>query len=230
SGSPRGVLIKRPKPGQELRIDLPAIGPDTVTRAAEAGLKGIAVLAGRTITAQRPELVRRADALRLFVEGIAEPTAAAALPKVPALPHQIALAVVAGAKPSPDTAVSAIKGVRVVSALSRYGVGQAAVVVRRHVLAVEAGEGSLALLERVAALRQWGESKRKRRGVAVLRDGAETGVRAIEAADRAGLEGVVIVATGQQSISLGGEATGTATRLGLFLATAIVEELETTDD
>ena len=224
------VLVKLPKLDQEMRIDLPAIGPDTVTRAAEAGLKGIAVLAGRTIAAQRAELVRRANSLRLFVEGIAEPTVAAPQRQNPAIPNQIALTFVTGSRLSPDTQASAIKGVRVVSALTGYGIGQAAVVVRRHVLAVEAAEGSLALLDRVATLRQWGESRHKRRGVAVLRAGAETGVRAIEAAARAGLEGVVIVATGPQSLSPVCEATGAAARLGLFLATVLVEELEATDD
>ena len=42
----RGVLYKAPKPGQDRRVDLPALGPDTVRRAAEAGLAGIALEAG----------------------------------------------------------------------------------------------------------------------------------------------------------------------------------------
>ena len=113
---------------------------------------------------------------------------------------------------------------RVVAALAPYAAGQAVVVVRRHVLAVEAAEGSIALLDRVAALRQWGESKRKRRGVAVIRSDAECGVRAMEAAARAGLEGVVIFAPAAQTPSREtaaiAEASGAATRLGVFLATA----------
>ena len=48
-----GVLVKAPKPGQEERVDLPTIGPDTVTKAAEAGLAGIAVAAGRVLMAER---------------------------------------------------------------------------------------------------------------------------------------------------------------------------------
>jgi len=65
----RGVLVKRMKPGQDLRVDLPAIGPDTITRAAEAGLAGIAVEAGRVLVAGRAETVRRADAAGLFLIG-----------------------------------------------------------------------------------------------------------------------------------------------------------------
>ena len=44
SGVPDGgILVKRPKKGQDLRIDLPTIGPDTLDAAAKAGLTGIAV-------------------------------------------------------------------------------------------------------------------------------------------------------------------------------------------
>jgi len=37
----KGVFYKAPKPGQDRRVDLPAIGPETVARAAAAGLAGI---------------------------------------------------------------------------------------------------------------------------------------------------------------------------------------------
>ena len=40
---PGGVLVKLKKPRQERRADLPTIGPDTIRRAAEAGMAGIAV-------------------------------------------------------------------------------------------------------------------------------------------------------------------------------------------
>lgn len=52
---PGGVLYKAPKPGQEWRIDLPTVGPDTVRRAARAGLSGIAWQAGGVILLE-PEL------------------------------------------------------------------------------------------------------------------------------------------------------------------------------
>ena len=47
-----GVLVKAAKPGQELRIDMPAIGPDTIIRAVQVGLDGIVVEAGRVIVLQ----------------------------------------------------------------------------------------------------------------------------------------------------------------------------------
>lgn len=70
---PGGVLVKLSKPGQETRVDLPTVGPDTVTRAAAAGLRGIAVEAGGTIIVDRAELIERADREGLFVVGIPRP-------------------------------------------------------------------------------------------------------------------------------------------------------------
>jgi DUF1009 family protein len=56
-----GVLVKRAKPGQDLRVDMPAIGPDTVALAAKAGLAGIEVQAGHVLLLD-PEAVRAACA------------------------------------------------------------------------------------------------------------------------------------------------------------------------
>jgi hypothetical protein len=49
----RGVLVKRPKPEQDLRVDMPAIGPETVRLAAAAGLAGIEIAAGRVLILDR---------------------------------------------------------------------------------------------------------------------------------------------------------------------------------
>lgn len=68
-----GVLVKLSKRGQETRVDLPTVGPDTIARAAAAGLKGVAVEAGGTIIVDRAELIARADREGLFVVGIARP-------------------------------------------------------------------------------------------------------------------------------------------------------------
>jgi UDP-2,3-diacylglucosamine hydrolase len=65
-----GVLVKAPKPMQDRRIDLPAIGPDTVAQAQAAGLAGIAVEAGGTVVADSAALVRAADRAGLFVIGV----------------------------------------------------------------------------------------------------------------------------------------------------------------
>lgn len=66
-----GILVKAPKPNQDRRVDLPAIGVETIKDAAAAGLKGIAVEAGGCLVADADALVRAADAAGLFVVGIA---------------------------------------------------------------------------------------------------------------------------------------------------------------
>ena len=64
-----GVLVKAPKPGQEARVDLPAIGPETVRKAAQAGLAGIAVTAGRVLVAERSATIAAANEEGLFLFG-----------------------------------------------------------------------------------------------------------------------------------------------------------------
>jgi DUF1009 family protein len=66
-----GVLVKLKKPRQERRADLPTIGPDTIHRAAEAGMAGIAVHAGNCLIIERAEAIAAADRAGLFVIGVA---------------------------------------------------------------------------------------------------------------------------------------------------------------
>jgi DUF1009 family protein len=65
----KGVLVKRAKPNQEQRVDLPTIGLATVEGAARAGLAGVAGEAGRTLVLDRAAVIEAADRLGLFVFG-----------------------------------------------------------------------------------------------------------------------------------------------------------------
>ncbi len=67
---PCGVLAKMVKPGQDDRVDLPTIGPETVRLAIAAGLAGIIVEAERAFVIDREELVTLADEANLFVVGL----------------------------------------------------------------------------------------------------------------------------------------------------------------
>jgi DUF1009 family protein len=62
-----GVLIKAAKRGQDLRVDMPTIGPRTVSEAARAGLSGIAIGAGSTLVLDQEEALATADRLGLFL-------------------------------------------------------------------------------------------------------------------------------------------------------------------
>jgi DUF1009 family protein len=66
----RGVLVKAPKSGQDLRFDLPTIGPRTIEGAVAAGLAGIAIVAGNTIVVEPQTMIEAADSAGLFVTGL----------------------------------------------------------------------------------------------------------------------------------------------------------------
>jgi DUF1009 family protein len=64
------VLVKLPKTGQDLRLDLPAIGPDTIVQAQAAGLKAIYVAAGASIVLDREAVARAAAEAAIAVVGL----------------------------------------------------------------------------------------------------------------------------------------------------------------
>ncbi|MEL7032905.1 MAG: UDP-2,3-diacylglucosamine diphosphatase LpxI [Pseudomonadota bacterium] len=65
----QGVLVKRPKPQQERRIDLPTIGLNTVELAAEAGLAGIGYEAEGALVLNAEQIRARATELGVFLYG-----------------------------------------------------------------------------------------------------------------------------------------------------------------
>jgi DUF1009 family protein len=66
----RGVLVKAPKSGQDLRFDLPAVGPRTIEGVAKAGLAGLAIIAGYTVAAESQTMIEVADSAGLFIQGL----------------------------------------------------------------------------------------------------------------------------------------------------------------
>jgi len=66
----RGVLVKAPKSGQDLRFDLPTVGPRTIEGAVKAQLAGVAIVAGNTIVVEPQAMIEAADAAGLFVTGL----------------------------------------------------------------------------------------------------------------------------------------------------------------
>jgi DUF1009 family protein len=65
------VLAKAAKPKQPLSIDLPAIGPDTVARAAEAGIGVIVVEPGRALLLDRAAMAAAAERHGITIIGLA---------------------------------------------------------------------------------------------------------------------------------------------------------------
>ena len=65
-----GIVIKLRKPQQDMRIDLPTIGPRSVLRAKESGLRGIAIHAGNGLIVDEEEVIKTANKEGLFVIGV----------------------------------------------------------------------------------------------------------------------------------------------------------------
>ena len=64
------VVVKATKPIQDLRFDLPAIGPETIRTIAEVRGRALAVEAGRTIVLDRAQTIALADEARIAVVAV----------------------------------------------------------------------------------------------------------------------------------------------------------------
>lgn len=145
-----GVLIKRPKPGQDLRVDLPAIGPDTVAGAKAAGLAGIAVMADHVIVAGRVATQEAADRSGLFVAGINQHTFGVA-PQRAAHDNDMRFDSVvnnAVAQPNKPSLDDARLGVAVMRAMQPFAQVSAVTVRRGRVIAVGVADGVKDVLSR----------------------------------------------------------------------------------
>ena len=67
-----GVFAKMTKPGQDLRIDIPAIGTDTVRAVAAAHLRGIVVKTKTSFVVDKDAVIKLANELKIFIMAIDE--------------------------------------------------------------------------------------------------------------------------------------------------------------
>ena len=217
-GDATGILVKRPKPGQELRVDLPVIGPRTVMGCVEANLAGIAVEAARVIAVDRDELRAFADAHHVFVQGYNNPNAT---PAIDVEPEPMTIRTIGKMRASRQAIDDARKGAQVLEALNRFETGRVVVVSRGHVLALEASQGRMETIERAASLRQWGDRRwRKRAGVVVLAAGRDADEDTINKAAQTGLAGVVVCLT-KFSATVTQPMIKLANRNNIFIAEAL---------
>lgn len=220
-GGADAVLVKLAKPGQEMRVDLPTIGPRTVERAAAGGLAGIAVEAGAALVLERAETVRQADAAGLFVAGLATDELESARP-APAS-ADTPLAQLGRRSPRPADRRDIAIGRRLLQVLAAHHAGLAAVVAGEHVLAVDAAAPVTTVLARLGRGSHWGlRVFRRRIGVLVI-DGAapgtETPTAIVAAAAAAGLAGIAAEAAARTAWAMP-ETIARADAAGLFLLAA----------
>ena len=65
-----GVLVKFPKKRQDLRVDLPTIGLETLIQCKKAGLKGIALKSKLNICLDKKKLIKFANKNKMFIASI----------------------------------------------------------------------------------------------------------------------------------------------------------------
>lgn len=70
SNMPGGVLVKMMKPEQDIRLDIPTIGEETVRMVAKNKLHGIAIESGEVIVVDIENVIKLADDLGIFLIGV----------------------------------------------------------------------------------------------------------------------------------------------------------------
>jgi hypothetical protein len=68
-GGKGGVVIKRTKPHQDLRFDLPAIGPQTIQTMVSVEATVLAIEAGRTVIIDREDVLSQANEAGISIVG-----------------------------------------------------------------------------------------------------------------------------------------------------------------
>ena len=69
-GNVGAVVVKRCKPQQDLRFDLPAVGPRTLDVMQEVGARVLALEVGRTVILDAPALFAGAEAAGITIVGV----------------------------------------------------------------------------------------------------------------------------------------------------------------
>ncbi len=165
-------LVKLAKAGQELRVDTPTIGAQTIAQAVAAGIRVIGVGAGTTLLAEREKLVAAAEKAGVTVCGIQSTDAPSQSPAVPALDpmSDLAGALTAGQRDDARTGWQLTLAAFAKAAVHATDI--AAVVRNGHVMVLDCDAiASGRLAQRIGVLpRGWGlDVFRRRRGVLVIR-------------------------------------------------------------
>ncbi len=228
--APAGVLSKAPKPGQEMRVDMPVIGARTIDCLIAAKLAGAVVEPGAVLFLEREQAVQKADAAGIMIAGVRSETLPSAGQPRSSAPAGTARCM-GRLQPIKRDLVDIERGLSVVSRLSPLGTGRGVVVSRAYMLAFEAAEGVMAMLARVGGLRQWGLGKKRRVGVLVRRVDLASAepepVALLEAVAAQGLAGIAV--TGREAAVAGyAQAAPVADMLGIFLVVCVEPDAGTT--
>ena len=165
----RRVLVKTAKPGQDLRLDLPTVGPDTLRAAMAAGVHLTAIEAGRTLVVESAETCAVAEMNGMAIAALpATPSATASATSLCERVSAIDLAPIGALRADLGSRHDACVGMALLNDLVRLTEGRAVLVARQHVLAVNVGEPMSAFLARTSGLGQWGDNRRRKRNLTLI--------------------------------------------------------------
>lgn len=69
------VVVKVSKPKQDMRFDVPVVGPKTIEVMQRANATALAIDAGRTLVFERPRVIEMADAAAISIEAASQESA-----------------------------------------------------------------------------------------------------------------------------------------------------------
>jgi DUF1009 family protein len=210
---PQGVLVKRAKPGQDMRVDLPAIGPLTVAGAAAAHLSGIAAMAGEVLVLDRARLISQANENNVFVAGVGE-GANTRGPPARSSAHDAAAVRLLGRKAAPPVVLEDMaKAAAILADLAPFGPRPGLVVVKGRTVSIGANEAAADLIARSQRFVR----KARRLGVVAAQWDDDMGEYLLTQMTGAGLAGLVVALPPGASDQNLNRLANLAARLGLFI-------------
>jgi DUF1009 family protein len=215
------VLVKLPKPGQELRIDLPTIGPETVRNAHASGISGIAIASGQSLVIARDEMINDADHAGLFLLGLppmrTDGSAAADVRPI-TIRHRD------GRRPREPELKDVAIGRAVLAAARRHASRQGVVVAGEHVQAINAGLPLLVCLKGLGRSSHWGLRVFRRRIGGLIADAdALVDVNSDALADGIAEAGLAGLAIEGDAARISRDLARAAAARGLFVLTLTPE-------
>ncbi|MEM6499010.1 MAG: UDP-2,3-diacylglucosamine diphosphatase LpxI [Pseudomonadota bacterium] len=169
-----GTLVKATKPNQELRADLPTIGPRTIEAAATLKLSNIAVEAGRSVIAQRATTTSNAEASGICIVGIDRPPRQVSASISPtdedrSLEHRIL-----NASPKRQAWINeTMLAARVLSRITKWKSQAAVCTSRQRVLSIALGDEANEIVNNISQIRQWSDRSGRHRDAAIAFTHAE---------------------------------------------------------
>lgn len=159
-----GILVKATKSTQDLRADLPTIGPRTVQAAAAIGLGAIVVEAGRSVIAQRQATIAEANLHEICILGMIREQVGDNPDRAPRSNHSYRNGRkddTQGSGSDTQTAASALREIM------DFQTTAAVCVSRQRVLSVALGKRVSEIIEDAGLIKQWGNRRGKHRGAAI---------------------------------------------------------------